>query len=120
MEHVQRMGDDQAGFSVTFDATMAAVRVRAWGFMSPEVAGAFGILVRDTCRVSPKQSALVMDMTELKPMRDEGQASFRILMDALPSLHMSSTTVLVTSQLVKLQLLRIANQTAAKGSLRFA
>jgi len=120
MEHVQRMGDDQAGFSVTFDATTATVRVRAWGFMSPEVAGAFGILVRDSCRISPKRSALVMDMTEIKPMRDEGQGSFRILMDALPSLHMSSTTVLVTSQLVKLQLLRIANQSAAKGYLRFA
>jgi hypothetical protein len=120
MEHVQRMGDAQAGFSVAFDATTAAVRVRAWGFMSPEVAAAFGILVRDACRASPKGSALVMDMTELKPMRDEGQDSFRKLMDALPSLHLSSTTALVTSQLVKLQLLRIANQSAAKGGLRFA
>ncbi len=120
MEHVQRMGDGQAGFSVAFDAATAAVRVRAWGFMSPEVAGAFGILVKDACRASPKGSALVMDMTELKPMRDEGQDSFRVLMDALPTLHMSNITALVTSQLVKLQLLRIANQSASKGSLRFA
>jgi hypothetical protein len=120
MDQAQRMGDEQAGFSVSFDATTSTVRVRAWGFMSPEVAGAFGVLVRDACRSSPRRSALVMDMNELKPMRDEGQASFCKLMEALPSLHMSSTTVLVTSQLVKLQLLRLANQTAAKGLLRFA
>jgi hypothetical protein len=120
MEQTQRMGDDRAGFSVTVDAMTATVRVRAWGFMSPGVAQAFGVMVRDACRISRKPSALVMDMTQVKPMCDEGQESFGILMDALPGLRMSSTTVMVVSQLVKLQLLRIANQSAARGSLRFA
>jgi hypothetical protein len=119
MEHIQRMGDDQAGFSVAVDAPTATVRVRVWGFMSAEVADAFGTMVRDACRASPRPSALVIDMTGAKPMRDEGQRSFGALMDALPSLHMASITVVVTSQLVKLQLLRIANQSAARGSLRF-
>ncbi len=115
----QRMGDEHAGFSVEFDSTTSAVRVRAWGFWGPEVGRAFGVVVRDACRGSPRHSPLVMDMTDLKPMREEGQTSFAWLMDALPGLHLASTTVITTSHLMKLQLLRIANQSAAKGTIQF-
>ncbi len=119
MGKTQRLGDDRAGFSVVVDDAASTVRVRAWGFWTPEVAGAFGTVVADACRTSPRPSSLHIDMSDLKPMPHEGQRSFGTLMDALPGSNVNSTTVVTSSQLIKLQLLRIASQSAAKGTVQF-
>jgi hypothetical protein len=119
MSKTQRMGDDRAGFSVTVEESISTIRVRAWGFWNPELAGSFGTVVGDACSTCPQPSVLVIDMSAIKPICHEGQRSFGTLMDALPGLHVKSTTVVTSNQLIKLQLLRIANQSPAKGAVQF-
>jgi threonine/homoserine efflux transporter RhtA len=51
-------------------------------------------------------------MRDLKPMREEGQKSFASLVRALPSLAVTRATVVTSSQLTKLQLVRLAAENA--------
>jgi len=114
-----QFGDSQAGFSVAFHPDEAAVRVRAWGFWSALVAAQFGNAVREACHDCPRGTALVLDMTELKPMRDEGQVSVGVLMKVLPKLGLAKTTVMTSSHLTKLQLLRLATECGVKDLVQF-
>ncbi len=116
----QQIGDDQAGFSVTYDRSNGTLNVRAWGFWSAPVAAQFGNAVADACRNSAPGTALIMDMNDLKPMRDEGQVSFGKLMKALPRMGLSKTTVTTSSHLTKLQLLRLASEFGAKDFVQFS
>src|SRR5579871_4624658 len=104
---MKSVGDASAGFSAEFDAESGAVRVRGWGFWSALVSTSFPTAVSEVCKTSPKGSLLVMDMNELKPLREEGQQSFGALIRMLPGLGVSKTSVLTASQLTKLQLLRL-------------
>jgi hypothetical protein len=116
---MDRIGNDEAGFTVEFDAVAKSVRVNAWGFWDAPVAAAFGNTVKEGCRFRPPGTELVLDMTKLKPMRELGQESFGDLMEALPGLAISRTTVVTASHLTKLQLLRIASARGKKGSVTF-
>jgi hypothetical protein len=116
---VKQVGDDSAGFSIVFNHSENTVRVRAWGFWNAEVAASFGPAVAAECKLHWNGAALVMDMTQLKPMRDEGQKSFVELVAALSSLGMTSVTVEITSQLTKLQLLRLVGDQKAMDRIRF-
>ncbi len=109
-----RVGDDRAGFTVQI-MPHAIVEVKAWGFWDRETAAAFGPRVIDACRTHPK-GALRMDLRDMKPMRDEGQASFALL---LRSLGQTSLSLTVGSHLVKLQLLRIAEEAKAMPRVEF-
>lgn len=104
-----RVGDNEAGFSVGLDASMRSLVVVAWGFWNAEVAAAFGSTVLEACPLGVTR--VVFDMGELKPMRDEGQRSWGTLMSTLSSSrHVTAIVVGTSSQLTKLQLLRIARQ----------
>jgi hypothetical protein len=116
---MKRIGDDQAGFSVAFDTELGAVRVRAWGFWSSEVATAFAGTVSEFCHAGPRGGTLLMDMTGLKPMRDEGQQSFGTLMAALPKLGIARASLVIDSPLTKLQLLRLVTQHGRKDLVQF-
>jgi hypothetical protein len=116
---MNRVGDEQAGYSITLDAVNGTIRVRAWGFWSVEVATTFGKNVGDVCVTAPQGTALHLDMKGLKPMREEGQHSFGMLLNALPSLRMSATTIATDNPLTKLQLLRLANKHGAKDAVQF-
>lgn len=109
---MKRIGDDSSGFSTDYDAEVGAVRVRAWGFWTVSVAEAFVGVVSDACRAGPKGAALIIDMTELKPLREEGQRSFGALVGRLRHLGVSRTTVATASHLTKLQLLRLVAENA--------
>jgi hypothetical protein len=115
---MNRIGNDEAGFSVTFDAEASTVSVRGWGFWGPDVANAFDSTVQKVCLSSPGAS-LVIDMSQLKPMREEGQRAFTRLMSALHGLGIVSTIVMTTSQLTKMQLLRLSAEAGAAGSVKF-
>jgi len=117
--HMERIGDERAGFSVGFDPATSTVHVRAWGFWGVEVATAFDSEVSNGCRGLPRGSTMFMDMSELKPMRDEGQLSFRRLIGELPRLGIKDTTIRTDNQLTKLQLLRLAGTVAAGELIRF-
>ncbi len=116
---MNRIGNDEAGFSVAFDSAASTVSVRGWGFWGPDVANAFDSAVQKACLTSPKGSALVIDMSQLKPMREEGQRAFTRLMSALRGLGIVSTMIMTTSQLTKMQLLRLSAEAGAAGSVKF-
>jgi hypothetical protein len=114
---MQRVGDETSGFSVDVDMAANAVRVKAWGFWSADIAAEFRIVVPDACRNRPRGTSIAFDMTALKPMRDEGQQAFGSVLAALPRLGITDTTVSTSSQLTKLQLLRLAGE--HKSPVRF-
>jgi len=116
---MKRIGNDEAGFTVALDAEAGAIRVRGWGFWSVEVATAFADTVAEACHPRQKGGVLLMDMTGLKPMRDEGQQSFGALMTALPRLGIVRASLLIDSPLTKLQLLRLVTQHGRKDVVQF-
>jgi hypothetical protein len=75
--------------------------------------------VSDACRASPKGAPLLLDMTDLKPLREEGQRSFGALLSCLRELGVGRTTVTTASHLTRLQLLRLAAEHAPKDSVEF-
>ncbi len=113
-------GDDRAGFSVEYDGGTGTVRVKAWGFWNASVASSFGPVVRDACRARPRGTLLELDMSRLKPMRDEGQRSFESLMASVTGLGVKETSILVGSELTRLQLLRLVAGSGAREHTRFA
>jgi hypothetical protein len=60
-----------------------------------------------------------MDMRQLKPLREEGQASFSMLAGALASLGVSRVLVHLSSHLVRLQLLRLIGARGVKDAFQF-
>src|SRR4029079_2509697 len=116
---MKRVGDDSAGFSAEFDGDLTRVRVRGWGFWNVQVSETFAPTIAQVCGASPKGSALLMDLTTLKPLREEGQRSFAALLQLLRTLGVGRVTVSTASHLTKLQLLRLVNEHATKGSVEF-
>ena len=116
---MKTIGDDQTGFSVSFDTEARAVRVRAWGFWSVDVAGAFVRTVAEVCLAGQRGGTMLLDMTGLKPMRDEGQAAFGSLMAALPKLGIARASVLSDNPLTRLQLLRLVSEHGRKHCVEF-
>lgn len=116
---MKRVGDTAAGFSVVFDPESAAVKVRGWGFWSAAISSSFATSVSEVCNANPRGSALVIDMSDLKPLREEGQQAFSMLMRLLRGLGVGKTTVATTSHLTKLQLLRLVADQGMKDSVQF-
>jgi hypothetical protein len=114
----KQVGDATGGFSVNSDVGSAELQIKAWGFWSVEAARAFHTTVLDACTpLSCKR--LQLDFRALKPMREEGQQGVSAVMAALPRLGIERATVITSSQLTKLQLLRIVRETAAKDRVEF-
>jgi hypothetical protein len=116
---MDRIGDDQAGFSVGYDPTTGIIEVCAWGFWSADVATAFGTKVTAACKERTEASMLVLDMKDLKPMREEGQRSFASIMRSLPTFRVSRTSIVTTSHLTKLQLVRLATENGAGPNVQW-
>lgn len=116
---MDRIGDDQAGFSVRYDPVDGRTEVTGWGFWNVEVATNFATKVMTALRERPEAKALLLDLGELKPMREEGQKSFANLIRALPSLGITRTHIVTTSQLTKLQLVRIATETGTSATIQW-
>jgi hypothetical protein len=109
-----RVGTDSAGFSIDSPASGGIVVV-GWGFWSVEVATAFALSVIDACRARPRGAALVFEMSNLKPMRDEGQQSFSAILRALPGLGVARTSMVTTNPLTRMQLTRLATESGING-----
>jgi hypothetical protein len=116
---MDRIGDDLAGFSVRYDPIEGRTEVTGWGFWNVEVAMAFATRVMAALRERPESKQLLLDLAELKPMRDEGQKSFASLVRTLPSLGINRTHIVTTSQLTKLQLVRIATETGTSATINW-
>jgi hypothetical protein len=59
-----------------------------------------------------------MDLGQLRPMRDEGQDGLAEIIAALPALGIEGATLSTTSQLTKLQVLRIVNAHDRSGRVQ--
>jgi hypothetical protein len=108
---VDYVGDEKAGFCTEPDLNAAVVRVRGWGFWSAELGVTFGGKVLAACRTMP-QGTMLLDFSDLKPMRDEGQESLRSVFAALPRFRFSMAS---RNHLVKLQCLRLATEGGVKN-----
>ena len=64
---MQRYGEDQAGFSVAWEATTRLVNVVAWGFWSRETAASFTSAVLDVCKKAPIGTCLALLRFEGSP-----------------------------------------------------
>jgi hypothetical protein len=111
-------GDEMGGYRIELDAATAAVQVTAWGFWSVEVASSFAQNVLGACRRDRRTRVVVMDLGQLKPMRDEGQHGLAEIIAALPSLGVEGATFTTASQLTKLQIMRIVNAHDRAGLVR--
>jgi hypothetical protein len=116
---MKSFGDANAGFSAEFVSELGVIRVRGWGFWSASVSTSFPTAVYEVCKASPKGSLLVMDMNELKPLREEGQKSFGDVLRMLPGLGVARTSIVTTSQLTRLQLLRLVTECGMKNTIEF-
>ncbi len=116
---MKRIGDDDAGFTVEFDPGVGAVRVRGWGFWNTTVSEAFANVVAEVCGASPHGSSLLLDMSALRPLREEGQKAFGRIMGQLRDFGVERVAVETSSHLVRLQLLRLATEHGALSALQF-
>jgi hypothetical protein len=116
---MRRVGDDTAGFSVDLPGGPGIV-VKGWGFWRREVAAPFAGRVVEVCRSQPRGAGLRLDMSELKPMREEGQQSFRDLLRSLPGLGLSRVLIITGNPLTRMQLTRLATDTGTYDSIEWA
>ena len=115
---MRRVGDDTAGFSVDLPGGPSIV-VKGWGFWRREVAAPFAGRVVEVCRSQPRGASLRLDLGELKPMREEGQQSFRDLLRSVPGLGLSRVLVITGNPLTRMQLTRLATDTGTYASIEW-
>jgi hypothetical protein len=102
-------GDDAAGYSVSSPG-FGSVEVVGWGFWSAELASAFAERVLEVCRSQSRGLRLTIDMTRLKPMREEGQVSFGQVLRSASGLGISQLSIVTSNALTKLQLVRLSTE----------
>jgi len=112
------VGDTESGFTVSYDAATHVVGVDAWGFWGVGIAPKFRDAVLDACRIDAQVRRLEMRMTQLKPLREEGEQAWLQILARLPTTGIE-VVVVMTNSLTKLQLLRIAKQSASKDIVQF-
>lgn len=110
-------GDDAAGYSIEVP-TADTVEVFGWGFWSVELSSGFDAQVLNACSVKPRGAVLVIHMTRLKPMREQGQAAFGRVFDSLTELGLT-TSIVTANALTKLQLMRLARESGVASSIEW-
>jgi hypothetical protein len=100
-------GDAESGFSV--ESTAVTLRVRAWGFWDVSTAAAFAPSVLAELRTSPRRH-VVVDATQLKPQREEGQSALRDVVAGVSKLGAARAEILLTNAITKMQLARIIRE----------
>jgi hypothetical protein len=114
---MQRVESDAAGFAVDFDVAARAVHIEAWGFWPAPVCAAFGHGVIDACRKALGARRLEMEADRLKPLREEGENAWALVLSSLPA--SIEAFVVRTNSLTKLQLMRIARASRDKNVVQF-
>jgi hypothetical protein len=114
-----KVGDEVAGFSVATEVGDQVLRVVGHGFWDVDVARSFGHQVLDAFAAHPRVTRFVFDFRLLKPLRDEGQDGFAQVLAALRTPAPPHVSVMTSSPLTKLQLLRIVKETGCDGWVEF-
>ncbi len=115
---MQRFGDDSAGFSVDVPAP-DRIEVRGWGFWSVNVASAFEPGVAEACVGRGRGAILTLDMSDVKPMREEGQQSCGRLMRQLSTAGLAKVSIVTTNPLTKLQLVRLVTESRTTAPIEW-
>jgi len=109
-------GDEENGFSV--ESGLGKVLVRAWGFWSAQLALRFAPAVSAVLGGSPKGAALVLDVAQLRPLREEGQDAFGALLSHALAQGAAEVVIRSPSALTKLQMTRLAKQVGSSGQIK--
>jgi len=109
-------GDTAQGF--TIESRGGAVLVRAWGFWSVEFVPEFLPPVMAALEAAGKGGAFTIDLKDLRPLRDEGQAAFRQLMTRALAHGSWVIELQGASALTKLQMLRLTRELGAQDRIR--
>lgn len=117
---IQTTGNDETGYSIGFDPLVASVRVVAWGFWPAELALGFDRGLVDAFRAAPSRSPLLLDVSRLKPMRDEGQLAVLRGLKSLKELGVPRISVMSSSPLTKLQFMRIVTEAGCRDITTFS
>lgn len=107
--------DERGGYSVAADAVTRTVRVEAWGFWSPAIAGGFADAVLAKCQ-GLMGATVAIDARNLMPQREEAQAAFARLFEAL-RMHGLRLAISTTSSLTKLQLQRLVKERGLESTV---
>jgi len=109
----RRGGNEEMGYTIAFDPATRALTVQAWGFWSATIATDFVEAVVEEQQRAGLVRVVAFDMGDLKPMREEGQIGWRRLIAKLATTSAIQVISISTrSQLTKLQLLRLARESA--------
>lgn len=111
-----QFGDQEEGFDV--DNRHGSVVVIARGFWSAELASQLVVAVLPLVRGGEASTRLVLELAELRPLRDEGQAAFKELISLSLSGGMREVVIRSPSALTKLQMLRIAREAGVSDKVR--
>lgn len=107
---METKADETDGFDIEFDESSTAIRVKAWGFWSPEIAERFEQAIFDAFRVNRGATALDIDARGLKPQRDAGVTALGTMMQGLHRSRIARVSVKTDSSLTRLQFIRIAKE----------
>jgi hypothetical protein len=100
-----RQGDEEAGFAIACDGS--ELRIRAWGFWSVELAIQFEASIEREVAGFLRLNGLRLDVAELKPMRDEGQAAWTGAFAFLKARGVRKVQLSEPPPLTKLQFMRL-------------
>jgi hypothetical protein len=117
---MQSFGTAETGFSIEPDPSGGEVRVICRGFWGSALAYQFEYALRMAWREVGAGSQLVLDMSEFKPARDEVQRALAAVFGTLRGHSVAKVRVLTTSQLTKLQLLRIVRESGLGEAVTFS
>lgn len=114
-------GDSDQGF--TIESGGEGVSVMTWGFWSVDFVPQFlpavlAALERWAAEQKGRGVTLVIDLKQLRPLRDEGQAAFRTLMTRVLADGVTSLELKGASALTKLQMLRLIRELGAQDRIR--
>ncbi|HVY44654.1 MAG TPA: hypothetical protein VHB21_02200 [Minicystis sp.] len=108
-----RFGSDEAGFSI--DAIASSVKVRAWGFWDAATAARFPPAVFEALAAAGPRAELLVDVTELKPQREAGQAALHEVIEGTVRLGLRRAELVVTNAITRMQLARIVREAGARS-----
>ncbi len=114
-----KVGDEIAGFSIAAEIGEHVLRIVGHGFWSVETARSFGPRVCEAMASHSRVGRLVFDFRLLKPLRDEGQDGFRQVLEALRTIISPEVSVMTSSPLTRLQLLRIVKESGCGEFVEF-
>lgn len=103
---MQLFGNDSEGFVVETEGRRVFLSAR--GFWGAELASQLVPALIPELDRHKGQFSLELDLTELRPLRDEGQAAFRTLFSEALARNFSQIYIRSASALTKLQMMRIA------------